>query len=337
MALVTGVTLPNNGDRIVVANYNDPINAILAQINGNIDSANVATGSLPWEVMASFTNKIPSTAMQDEANLKKYRDEANIAFVASGCTWSITSGLTGAMTSGVIYTSDGARAAVSAVTSKVFTASKDTYIDISPAGVVSYSEVANGAAAPSITADYIRIAIVITSGAAITAINVTAKTSPNSKEIGRIKLGASSNTLKVENIPAKKYIRVTAILLDTGGTINGALTLNGDTAGNYSVRASNEGGADATATAQSNLSLVSATLDNPYFIVLDVINISSVEKLINGHSVGDNAAGAGNVPRRREIAGKWANTAAQVSSVTITNTGVGSYASGSELLVEGWD
>jgi hypothetical protein len=55
MALVTGITLPNNGDRIKAENYNDPITKILAQVNGNLDSTNIASlsgskitgGSLP--------------------------------------------------------------------------------------------------------------------------------------------------------------------------------------------------------------------------------------------------------------------------------------------------
>ncbi len=170
MALVTGTTLPNDGDRIVVANYNSPIQAILAQFNGNIDSANIASGSMPWEIMASFTNKIPAAAMQDEANTKKFRDESNVSFVASGCIWSATSGLSAAMTSGVLYVANGARLAISAIVTRAFTASRDTYVDFSSAGAVGYSEVTNGAAAPALAADSIRVAKVVTNGSAVTSV-----------------------------------------------------------------------------------------------------------------------------------------------------------------------
>lgn len=46
MGLVTGIVLPNEGDRIKAANYNDPITKILAQLNGNIDGANIAAGAI---------------------------------------------------------------------------------------------------------------------------------------------------------------------------------------------------------------------------------------------------------------------------------------------------
>lgn len=59
MALVTGITYPNDGDRIKVANYNTPIQAILAQLNGNLDNTNisgidgskVAAGTLPFSAL----------------------------------------------------------------------------------------------------------------------------------------------------------------------------------------------------------------------------------------------------------------------------------------------
>lgn len=60
MGLVTSVVLPNNGDRIKVENYNDPIQKIIAQLNGNLDSTNIASlsgskissGSLPVSGLA---------------------------------------------------------------------------------------------------------------------------------------------------------------------------------------------------------------------------------------------------------------------------------------------
>lgn len=56
MAVVTGVVLPNDGDRIKAINYNDPINKILAQVNGNLDDSNITSvsgtkigaGTLPY-------------------------------------------------------------------------------------------------------------------------------------------------------------------------------------------------------------------------------------------------------------------------------------------------
>lgn len=169
MALVTGVTLPNNGDRIKVENYNDPLTKILAQVNGNLDGANVGTGTLPWEAMASFTDKIPSTAMQDSASLEKFREEAAISFIASGCEWSILSGLNGQATAGIMYNHLGVRTAVALVVSRTFTASKDTWVSVSN-GSYTYTEVANGAARPSLPANSVWVSKVVTSGAAITSV-----------------------------------------------------------------------------------------------------------------------------------------------------------------------
>lgn len=56
MGLVTGVTLPSDGDVIRVANYNDPINKILAQVNGNLDDSNIASLSGAKISNASIAN-----------------------------------------------------------------------------------------------------------------------------------------------------------------------------------------------------------------------------------------------------------------------------------------
>lgn len=334
MGLVTGITLPNNGDRIKAENYNVPITAILAAINGDIDSANIEAGSLPWEVMASFTNKIPAAAMQDEGNLKKYRDESNISFVASGCVWSITSGLTGAMTSGVIYTTDGARVAVSAITSKVFTASKDTYVDISPGGVVGYTEVANGAAPPSITTDYIRIAVVITSGAAITAIHVTAKTTPNTKEVARLKLGAAGTTIAIGNIPARRFLRLVAVLINGGSSPVPTMRFNNDSANNYSLRVSDNGAADGTFASQSGITLFS-TIDGTAISTVDIVNVATVEKPVIIHTTNTGGATAVGLASRRESQSKWANSTDQITRIDVI--GSSNFAAGSEVVVEAWD
>ena len=53
---------------------------------------------------------------------------------------------------------------------KTYTASKDTYVDISNTGAITYSEVANGAAAPAVAANSIRLQKVVTNGTEITGV-----------------------------------------------------------------------------------------------------------------------------------------------------------------------
>ena len=53
---------------------------------------------------------------------------------------------------------------------KTYTASKDTYVDISNAGAITYSEVANGAAAPAVAVNSIRTQKVVTDATEITGV-----------------------------------------------------------------------------------------------------------------------------------------------------------------------
>lgn len=213
MSLVTGVVLPNNGDRIKVENYNDPITKILAVLNGGIDGTNITTGTLPWESMASFTNKIPAAAMQDSGNLDKFRSESAIGFIASGMVWSTLSGLNGTMTTGILYSPvSGTRLSVAAIASKTFTASQDTYVSVSDAGVVTYQAVANGAAQPALTSGYRWLAKVVTSGAAITSITDLRQTAPiTAANLDRaaITLGYASITSNFSSTTINAYTDVT--------------------------------------------------------------------------------------------------------------------------------
>lgn len=168
---IVNVTLPSDGTGADVGDYNPAILAILAVLNGHIASDNIEPGSLDWSVMSgTMTNVIPSTAMQDSGSMEKFRAESKIGFSASGLVWSALTGLNATMTAGVQYTPDGLRRNISAVTSRAFTASKDTYISISPAGALSYQEVANNAAQPALGTDYRWLAKVVTSASAITSV-----------------------------------------------------------------------------------------------------------------------------------------------------------------------
>lgn len=89
-------------------------------------------------------------------------------FVASGCVWSgdaYASTRLASMTSGVVYI-NGRRLTISAVVSRTFTASKDTYIDILDNGdgtaTIVYTEVANNAASPALAANSMRIGVIVT-------------------------------------------------------------------------------------------------------------------------------------------------------------------------------
>lgn len=84
--------------------------------------------------------------------------------VMTGCTWTgdaYGSTRYASMTSGVVCIG-GKVVVVDSVANRLFTASKDTYIDVDNTGALYYSEVANNAASPSLTAGRLRVAIIVT-------------------------------------------------------------------------------------------------------------------------------------------------------------------------------
>lgn len=94
-------------------------------------------------------------------------------FIVSGGVIAQSSGLIGTFSNIVFYLA-GRRYSGTSIANKTYTASKDTYIDVTGGSdgsvTVTYSEVANGAAAPTLAANYIRVGKVITNASAITVV-----------------------------------------------------------------------------------------------------------------------------------------------------------------------
>lgn len=157
----------NNQDVITSSKLNTPINQLAAVINSSLDDANIA--SLSGSKLNAGT--VPATAMTVDSNPETRMSESQGNFVASGAVWSISSGLVGTMSAGVVYI-NGKRIVVSAIATRTYTASKDTYVSVDVTGTVSYSEVVNNASSPALPANSVWLAIVVTSGAAITSINL---------------------------------------------------------------------------------------------------------------------------------------------------------------------
>lgn len=168
------VSLPSDGSTADVADYNTPITTVVNAINGNLDNANVATGAAidgAKIASSSLTSSQMATSISPVTRWSEGADD----FVASGCVWSgdsYGSTLAASMTSGVVYIS-GKRLTVAAVTARAFTASKDTYIDLSDNGdgtaAFTYTEVGNNAASPVLAASSVRIAIIVSGGSSIAA------------------------------------------------------------------------------------------------------------------------------------------------------------------------
>jgi len=164
---MTLVTVPqvNPNDEVTALSVNQGANAVAAVVNGNLDDSNIST--LSGSKITGGT--IPSTAFNVATNPETREDELMGDIVVSGLIWTVTSGLTGAMTSGVAYV-DGKRLVVPAVASYVFTASRDTYVYIDNTGSVQYNPQTTGAIQPATPAGYTLIAKVITNATNITSI-----------------------------------------------------------------------------------------------------------------------------------------------------------------------
>lgn len=164
---MTLVNVPqvNPNDEVTADSVNKGANAVAAVVNGNIDDTNVS--GLSGTKLAAGT--VPASAMTADANPETRMSETLGNSIASGCVWSVLTGLNGAMTSGIAYV-QGKRLTVSAVASYTFTASRDTYVYVTNTGAVSYNAQTNGAAQPSTPSTSVLVAKVVTSGSAITSI-----------------------------------------------------------------------------------------------------------------------------------------------------------------------
>jgi hypothetical protein len=88
--------------------------------------------------------------------------------LVNGVVPSISASLTSNISEGLVYI-EGVRIVIP-ITSNTYTLSKDTYLDITPIGILTFIEVANGTAAPAITALNIRIAKIVTDATSITSV-----------------------------------------------------------------------------------------------------------------------------------------------------------------------
>ncbi|CAN5692961.1 hypothetical protein BH23PAT2_BH23PAT2_08240 [soil metagenome] len=122
----------------------------------------------------TFKKAAIQSALGNDGNLVSSLDDIIADFVVSGGIWAVVSGLNGSMTLLTAYI-DGYKNTVAAVATRAFTPSKDTYVDVlrntgTNVFTLVYTEAVLGAASPALAANSVRLAKVVTSGAAITSI-----------------------------------------------------------------------------------------------------------------------------------------------------------------------
>ncbi len=156
------------------------------------------------------------------------------------------------------------------------------------------------------------------------------------EELASVELGSTTTDLDSSTFTAKKYIWFQFYSEQTGSATYD-IRFNVDSGNNYAQRNSFDGGVDATTNSINGLNQWGNTNFN-HFGNYFIVNVSSNEKLLQGHYVRQNTAGVANTPSRMEFFGKWANTASQINQITLSrDSGTGQLAAGSIIKVWGSD
>ena len=150
--------------------------------------------------------------------------------------------------------------------------------------------------------------------------------------------GGAADTISSGVFTSKKYLWVQCYL-ESSGTIQDGFRCGNttvDTGSNYAYRYSTNGGADATATSQTDIGDFS-NISNGQFMNMFIVNNSSNEKLIQ-YWINEGKSGAATAPTRLEVVGKWANTSNQIDVLEWRNVaGAGDYGTNTILKVWGSD
>jgi hypothetical protein len=156
-------------------------------------------------------------------------------------------------------------------------------------------------------------------------------------ELGRTTLGSNGDSISVSSFPDKRYYMILSDITSSG---QGATRprINNDSGSNYAIRYQKDGGTDVTLTSETYFTNYNGGFTNAnVFHVSYLANYASKEKLLINHSNENENLGASNAPFRREYTGKWANTSDAVNRWDALNFGTGDFASGSEVVVLGYD
>ncbi len=133
-------------------------------------------------------------------------------------------------------------------------------------------------------------------------------------------LTVDGDKMDTETFDAKKFLQVIASIYSSSTTlVQHEWTFNNDNTSKYAERSSGDGGAEITAINQSEI-LFPSTFNNRNagFWIMYIFNLSAEEKLVIGHVVLADAAGAGNDPRREERVAKYIPSA-QITQIESDN------------------
>ena len=122
---------------------------------------------------------------------------------------------------------------------------------------------------------------------------------------GTTTLTSSGDTVTVSSLTDNSNLMVLGHIESTGGDTVSHIRANADTAGNYALRNSLNGAADATSTSTNRfITTHNSKTNDSRFIVGYFFNIATEEKLGIVFVCENPATGAGTAPSRIEAVGK---------------------------------
>ena len=176
-------------------------------------------------------------------------------------------------------------------------------------------------------------------GGRIQGISALVSTPPQTswKELDRVTLSSAGDTINTGSFTAKDNLMVLMFL--HGNTAPYAeLTFNDSSGNQYAERYSDDGGSDGTRTNKALIQLgTGGALNRDTYIILNIANLASQEKLVMMKTVEQDSTGA-NAPERQEVVAKWVNTSDQITSIKVHDTRSGhDFNTGSQIVVLGYN
>ena len=160
------------------------------------------------------------------------------------------------------------------------------------------------------------------------------------EELASVTTTGALSTVDSGVFTSKKYLWCQIMTVGRSGVATNSRLRVGNTTidvnNNYSSRRSADGGTDTPVTGVSYAADIATNTGNQ-FTNLFIINNSANEKLIMGHSVDQNTATAGYVPRRTEFVGKHVTTGSQLDIIGMYSGGSDTFDAGAVIKVWGSD
>ena len=148
-------------------------------------------------------------------------------------------------------------------------------------------------------------------------------------------LSSTSNQIDSGTFTAKKYLWI-QFYEKNSGDANVKMRFNNDNGANYCWRW-HEHNTEVTTAVDVNEGSTWIWQSKPAFYNAFVINNATEEKLLTGHVVNQDTAGAANGVGKARWVAKWDNTSNQITRITVNNDATGSYDTGSFIKVWGHD